>query len=158
ETTSFLLSIDRVEENLQSVVFATTPNGLVRENIANPTRDTEITFRVNHQFGKKTSFSIRSESQFDSSDNAGVGGFNLPEVGSNSTGHEVHLFVTLRQLISPTLVNEFTMRIGNEGSLSRSLTPGVPKIVVLDAFTGGGAQSDRRTTENHVQLNEILSW
>lgn len=158
ETTSFLFSIDRVEENLQSVVFATTPNGLVRENVANPTRDTEITFRVNHQFGKKTSFSIRSESQFDSSENGGVGGFNLPEVGSNSDGHEVHLFVTLRRIFSPSLISEFTMRTGNEGTSVRSLTHDMPKIVVLDAFTGGGAQSDRRTTENHVQLNEILSW
>jgi hypothetical protein len=29
---------------------------------------------------------------------------------------------------------------------------------VLDAFTGGGSQVDRRSTETQIQLNEIISW
>ena len=158
KTTSFLLSVNREEEDLQSVVFASTPAGLISENVANPTRDTEISFRINHQIDKKTTFSVRYESTFDSTRNGGVGGFNLPDVAANSSGHELHLFFTLRRILSPTLVSEFTMRTGNEGSLTRSVTPDTPRVVVLDAFTGGGAQADRRTTENHVQLNEILSW
>lgn len=158
KTTSFLLSVNREEEDLQSVVFASTPAGLVSENVANPNRDTEISFRINHQVDKKTTFSIRYESTFDSTRNGGVGGFNLPEVATNSNGHELHLYFTLRRILSPSLVNEFTMRTGNEGSLTRSVRPGISRIVVLDAFTGGGSQADRRTTENHVQLNEILSW
>lgn len=158
KTTSFFLAVNREEDDLQSVVFAGTPVGLVSENVASPHRDTEISFRINHQLDKKTTFSIRYESQFDSTRNSGVGGFNLPEVAANSSGHEVHLFVTLRRILSPSLVNEFTMRAGNEGSLTRSVNPDTSKVVVLDAFTGGGGQTDRRTTENHVQLNEILSW
>lgn len=157
KTTSFFLAINREEDDLQSVIFASAPGGLVSENVASPHRDTEISFRINHQLDKKTTVSIRYESQFDSTRNSGVGGFNLPAVAANSSGHEVHLFVTLRKILSPSLVNEFTMRAGNEGSLTRSVSPD-GKIVVLDAFTGGGGQTDRRTTENHVQLNEILSW
>lgn len=158
KTTSFFLAINREEDDLQSVVFASTPNGLVSENVANPHRDTEVSFRINHQFDKNTTFSIRYESQFDSTKNSGVGGFNLPDVAADSTGHEVHLYLTLRRILSASLVNEFTMRAGNEGSLTRSVNTGDARIVVLDAFTGGGGQTDRRTTENHVQLNEILSW
>ena len=158
KTTSFLLSVNREEEDLQSVVFASTPAGLASENVANPNRDSEISFRINHQVDKKTTFSIRYESQFDSTKNGGVGGFNLPEVATNSNGHELHLYFTLRRILSPSLVNEFTMRTGNEGSLNKSVRPGISRIVVLDAFTGGSSQTDRRTTENHVQLNEILSW
>ena len=157
KTTSFFLAVNREEDDLQSVVFASTPGGLVSENVATPHRDTEISFRINHQIDKKTSFSIRYESQFDSTGNSGVGGFILPEAAADSSGHEIHLFVTLRSLLSPSLVNEFTMRAGNEGSLTRSVNAGA-RFVVLDAFTGGGGQTDRRTTENHVQLNEILSW
>ncbi len=33
-----------------------------------------------------------------------------------------------------------------------------PKVVVLGAFTGGGAQADRLQTENHIALNEIVVW
>jgi Carboxypeptidase regulatory-like domain/TonB dependent receptor len=158
KTTSFLFSVNREEEDLQSVVFARTPTGLVSENIANPTRDTDISFRINHQLDTKTTFSIRYESTFDSATNSGVGGFNLAEVATNSSGHEIHLFFNLRRIISPSLVSEFTMRVGNEGTLTRSVRPDDLKIIVMDAFTGGGSQTDRRTTENHVQVNEILSW
>jgi hypothetical protein len=42
-------------------------------------------------------------------------------------------------------------------SSTESLTH-APPAVVLDAFTGGGAQADQKTTENHTQFNEFLSW
>jgi len=158
KTTSFLLVISREEEDLQAVVFAHTPAGVVSENTATPNRDTEISFRINHQVDKKTTFSIRFQYTFDSTRNSGVGGFNLPEAGANSNGHELNLFFNLRRIISPALVNEFTMRAGNEGTLTSSIKQGITRIVVLDAFAGGSSQSERRTTENHVQLNEILAW
>jgi hypothetical protein len=35
---------------------------------------------------------------------------------------------------------------------------GAPTIVVLDAFTGGGAQSDHLRTEHHIQLTDTFTW
>ncbi len=156
--TSFLFSVNREEEDLQSLVFAITPAGEVVANVANPNRDTELSLRIDHQISKKTTFSIRYEYTFDSTKNGGVGGFNLPEVATNSNGREHQLFFTHRQIISPSLVNEFTLRLGSDNNVTRSARPGVPRLVVTDAFTGGGSQADRRSSENHVQLNEILSW
>src|SRR5262245_26691889 len=155
---SSFFSGNREEEDLQAVVFARTPAGLVPENVATPQRDSEFSFRVNHQIRKNTTLSLRLEITEDSSGNAGVGGFNLPEVAANSRGGEHHLFFSLRQILSPKLVNELTGRVGHEYSRTRSLHPGIPKLIVQDAFTGGGGQADRRTTENHVQFNDILSW
>ncbi|MEW6209276.1 MAG: carboxypeptidase regulatory-like domain-containing protein [Acidobacteriota bacterium] len=155
--TSFLLGIEREEEDLQSVVFASTPGGIVSQNVANPSRDTEITFRVNHQLDKNTILSIRYEMAFDSTRNDGVGGFNLPEVAADSKGRDQEIYFSFRRIISPRLVNEFTLRFESERESTRSLRPGVPRIVVLDAFTGGGSQTDELRTENRVQLNEIMS-
>jgi hypothetical protein len=156
--TSFFFSANREEEDLQSVVFARTPAGVVSANVANPTRDTELSFRIDHQASKRTTFSIRYEHTFDSTGNGGVGGFNLPEVATNSRSREHQLFFNHRQIISPTMVNEFTLRVGSDTSITRSVRPGIPRLVVLDAFTGGGSQTDRRSSENHVQMNEIFSW
>ncbi|MEK6325454.1 MAG: carboxypeptidase regulatory-like domain-containing protein [Acidobacteriota bacterium] len=156
--TSFLFGAVREEEDLQSVVFARTPDGVISANVANPNRDTELSIRIDHQVSKKTAFSIRYEHTFDSTRNGGVGGFNLPEVATNSHAREHELFFNYRQIISPTLVNEFTLRAGSEDGVTRSARPGVPRLIVPDAFTGGGSQTDRRFTENQVQLNEILSW
>ncbi len=156
--TTFLFSVNREEEDLQSIVFAQTPAGVVAENVAYPNRDTELSLRIDHQVGKKTTLSIRYEHTFDSSRNGGVGGFNLPEVASNSTSREHQLYFTHRRIISPKLINEFTLRAGHDGGQTRSVRLGIPRIVVLDAFTGGGGQTDRRGTETQVQLNEIISW
>src|SRR5262249_50232480 len=156
--TSFFFSGNREEEDLQAVVFARTPAGLVSENVATPHRQSEFSFRVNHQVGAKTTYSIRFDFTEDSSRNDGVGGFNLPEAGANSRGGEHQIFFTHRQIISPKLINELTLRAGHEYGRTRSVRPGVPRLVVQDAFTGASGQADRRTTENHVQLNEFLSW
>ncbi|MEK6288663.1 MAG: carboxypeptidase regulatory-like domain-containing protein [Acidobacteriota bacterium] len=158
EKTSFFFSVDREEEDLQSVVFARTPAGVFSANVANPNRDTELSFRIDHQASKRTTFSVRYEFTVDSTRNGGVGGFNLPEVATNSNGREHQLFFNHRLIISPSLVNEFTLRAGTDNNVTRSERPGIPRLVVPDAFTGGGSQADRRATENHVQLNEILSW
>ena len=156
--TAFLVALNREEEDLQAVVFAQTPAGVVAENVPNPNRDTELSIRIDHQSGKKTSFSVRYEFNFDSTENGGVGGFNLPEVATNSAGREHQIFFTHRTTVSPHLINELTLRVGRDAGATRSARPGVPRIVVLDAFTGGGGQTERRATEYAIQLNEILSW
>lgn len=155
---SFFFSGNREEEDLQAVVFAFTPTGLISKNVATPQRQSEFSFRVDRQISKSATLALRLEITEDSNGNAGVGGFALPEVGANSRGGEHHLFFSLRQILSPKLVNELTGRAGHEYSRTRSLHAGVPKLIVQDAFTGGGAQADRRTTENHVQFNDFLSW
>ncbi len=156
--TTFLFGVAREEEDLQSIVFAKTPAGVVSQNIANPNRDTEISLRVDHQAGKHTNYSIRYEHTFDSAANNGVGGFNLPEVAANSTGREHQLYFAQRRVISPKLINEFTMRLGHESGATRSVNLDQPRIVVLDAFTGGGGQADRRSSINNLQLSETLTW
>jgi hypothetical protein len=155
---SFFFSANREEEDLQAVVFAVTPGGIVSENIATPQRQSEFTFRVNHQIGTKTTFSVRYIFTHDSAKNNGVGGFNLPEVATNSTGLEQQIYFNIRTIISSNAVNEFMWRGERTNDITRSAMPGGFRIIVPDAFTGGGSQADRRTTENHFQLNEIFSW
>ncbi|MCI0485740.1 MAG: carboxypeptidase regulatory-like domain-containing protein [Blastocatellia bacterium] len=156
--TSFLFGFDREEEDLQAIVFAQTPDGTVAENVANPSRDTEFSFRFNHEVSKKTTLSIRFEVAFDSTGNGGVGGFNLREVATDSTGRDQDIYFTHRRIISPHLINEFTLLAEHDRGSTRSARPGISRIIVLDAFTGGGGQTDRRATEYLLQLNEILSW
>ncbi|HEU4389166.1 MAG TPA: carboxypeptidase regulatory-like domain-containing protein, partial [Blastocatellia bacterium] len=156
--TSFLFAFAREEEDLQAVVFAQTPAGVVSENVATPTRDTELSLRIDHQPDKKTSLSVRYEFNFDSTVNGGVGGYNLPEVATNSAGREHQLFVTHRRTLSHHLINEFSMRLGRDAGSTESIRPRFPKLIVLDAFAGGGGQTDRHATEYAIQFNEILSW
>ena len=158
KTTSFLFNVEREEEDLQAIVFALTPGGIVSQNIDTPARETDFSLRLDHQLGKQTTLSLRYEFSTESTRNDGVGGFNLPEVGADSTGGEHEIYFTHRRIFSPRLVNEFTIRVDHETEATRSLQNDLPRLVVLDAFTGGGGQADRRATETQVQINEIVSW
>jgi hypothetical protein len=158
KNTSFLLGVEREEEDLQSVIFARTPVGEVIGNIATPIRETELSFRINHQASKRSTISIRYQYTFESTTNEEVGGFNLAEVATNSKEREHELYITHRLIISPTLVNEFTLRSETEKGVTRGTLTGGPKIVVLDAFTGGSSQTDVRSSESRIQFNEIISW
>ena len=156
--TSFLFGVEREEEDLQSIVFASTPGGLVTQNVPLPSRETDLSLRLNHQIGDKTTLSIRYEYSFESVRNEGVGGFDLPEVATNSNGREHELYFTHRRIISPKLINEFTLNIDKENYLTLGGQLNMPRLVVLDAFTGGSSQVNLREGETQIQINEILSW
>ncbi|HEY3840938.1 MAG TPA: hypothetical protein VGL72_30415, partial [Bryobacteraceae bacterium] len=154
---SFLVSVDREEQDLQAIVFAIAPAGLFQSITPNPQRSTEVSASITHQFTEHHLATVRVNLNKSSEQNHGVGGFVLPEAGTNVRGHENELYYNDSLMISPTLLNQFRVVFGRQGATTSSLTES-PSIVVNGAFTGGGAQSDRLQTENHMNLNEILSW
>ena len=52
----------------------------------------------------------------------------------------------------------FPLPCGAPAHAQRPVSTIGPKIVVLGAFTDGGAQGDRLQTENHIAFNEIVVW
>ena len=157
KNTAFLISASRKEDDLQPVVFALGPLGPIRENAANPERSTYVSAQVGHQSGKNV-LSFRY-TFFDWSDNGGgVGVFNLPEVAWDSKSWYHQVYSSYKWVITPKLLNEFLIRIRTESSFTRSRRPGIPKIIVLDAFAGGGAQVDGRETSDRIGFTDLLSW
>jgi len=156
--TSFLITANHEDQELQAVVFASTPTGLYRANVATPEGQTEFSLGLNYQIGKKHTVSIRYEFGRDFKKNVGVGEFNLPEVGVNERGREDHLFFTQRTVFSAKLVNELSLHAAFEDNRSESVNPGVRKVIVQDAFTGGGAQVNLHSTRDHLQLNDAVTW
>ena len=62
-----------------------------------------------------------------------------------------------RSVLTGHLLNEFRLLLGHETSATVSLLPG-RQVVVLDAFTTGGAQADQSTTEDHFNLSEAATY
>jgi hypothetical protein len=155
--TSFLLSVNRSEEDLQAVVFAEGPGGAVRENVAAPARTLQVAAQISHSFSDKNSFSVRESLLQESTDNQGVGGTTLPEAGVNYRNMEQEVTFSHQLILSPKLINNFRILLGVERQSAESVTD-TAKVVVLDAFTGGGAQADVLRTEYHANLTEMLSY
>jgi outer membrane receptor protein involved in Fe transport len=93
----------------------------------------------------------------ESVNNQNVGGTTLPEAGVNTHNKEQEITFSETMVLSPKLVNNFRLLLGVERQSADSITRD-RRVVVLDAFTGGGAQADYLRTEYHAQLMEMLAY
>ena len=152
-----MLSGHRQEEDLQSIVFAQDLSGPIQENVPSPKRDTLLTLHVGHEFSENhAAYWQYTEWDYPSS-NQGVGGFVLPEAATNSNQWEREWAFNDRLTISPHLLFQFQILAGWEHHGTTSVNS-AQKIVVQDAFTSGGAQTDVLGVEHHVQLSAVASW
>ncbi len=156
--TRFLLSGNHEAEDLQNIIFARTPSGILRENSPYPKRQTEFSTDIRRQITERHSLLVRYDLSRDQGKDEGAGGFVLPEAGYNYTEREHEAFVDYNAVITPTFINELRVRLGRQRYVATSVLPGTRQIVVQDAFTGGGSQSDRHETENRILFNDVLSW
>jgi len=159
---SFLISGHSQEEDLQSTVYAQDldANGAIQtiqESVPSPKRDTQLSFRIGHQFSQNHSVYWQYNEWDYPSTNQGVGGNVLPEAATNSDQQERELIFNDRWAPSPKWLSQLQILLGKESHDLTSVNP-AQQIVVQGAFTGGGAQINRLDTENHIQLNEVVSW
>src|SRR5262249_54994246 len=155
--TSFIFSGQRQEEDNQAIIFAQAPPGTVHENVAAPQRNTDLSIELDRQHSEKTTYSVRLHYRNLKVRNQGVGGVVLPEAAADFHDREDQLFYNQRTAFSNTVVNQFRILVARQHTPTMSVQS-EPKIIVLDAFTGGGAQADRLQTENHLIFDDIVSW
>jgi outer membrane receptor protein involved in Fe transport len=155
--TSFLISANREEEDLQAIVFASGPSGPIRLNYPQPARDNEISLRLTRQMTEKSTLSLLYSYEYETTKNLGVGGFNLPETAADLKNREDLIRISHNWLISSKLVNQIHFLVGRYDRPTISLQ-NAPRVIVQDAFTGGGAQGDYLRTEAHWTLNQSLTY
>lgn len=163
KNSSFLFSFNRAEEDLSATVNATVaptpenPSGILNENVPAPTRDTEFSLRVGHQFSDKNSASVMYAFEDATNRNQGVGNQTLAEAGYNTEGREDDLIFHDDYIFSPSILNQASI------VLERSYDPisnaeNAPKINVQGNFVGGSAQNEQVQTEYNLRANEMVSW
>ncbi len=154
---TFMISADREEQDLEVLVYAFTPSGILRQNLPAPQRDTFLSAGITHFFSTGHTGLLRGSYRDSGTVNRGAGGFVLPEAAANTSDREDELTYNDNLTVSAHLLNQFRIMFGRQHTPTVSVTSG-PAIVVAGSFVGGGAQADRLQTENHIALNEILSW
>jgi Carboxypeptidase regulatory-like domain/TonB dependent receptor len=155
--TSFSLSMRGNQDDTQSVVFAAGLSGPIQQSVASPYRNVLVAGTLNRQAGENTTLSLTLSYQDQTTHNQGVGGVVLPSAGTNWNFLEQDAIYTHQTMITPRLLNQLRLFVGQEFEPTTSVTA-APKIVVLDAFTGGGAQADQLRTEHHFTLTDMVTW
>ncbi|HEX5424844.1 MAG TPA: TonB-dependent receptor [Candidatus Acidoferrales bacterium] len=157
KTTSFLISADYKAEDLESVVFAIGPSGPIQENVPSPAHDGLFSAQIDHRFSDTNRATLFFSHKHDTAQNAGVGGFTLPEAGTDGKIGQERLVYSQETTFSPVLVNQFRLLMDYDYASTASLQAS-PKIVVQGAFIGGGAQADESRDEEHFDMNELLMY
>jgi TonB dependent receptor len=78
-------------------------------------------------------------------------------VAANFEDREDLISFNYRGPISAKFFNLFRFYTARQHTSTTSVHP-EPKVIVLGAFTNGGAQADRLQTENHIALSETVVW
>ena len=156
--TTFVLSAEYDRDDDFATVYAYTTNGVVRGQLVQPERDKEFSIRVSRHISDSRSFSLRYEYEDFSERNKGVGGFDLPETAADETGREHDVLFTHQAVFQNRILSESRLRIRDDAASVISRLHGVPRIVVKDAFTSGGAQDDRIDEETEVEAGQIFSF
>ena len=163
KNTMFLFSFNRAEEDLNAVVNATVaptpdnPSGIYNVNVPAPTRDTEFSLRIGHQFGEKNSASVMYAFQDASNTNAGVGNQTLPEAGYNTETREDDLIFHDDYVASPSMLNQASLVLERSYDPISDVQEG-PQINVNGNYLGGSAQNDQVRTEYNLRGSDIVTW
>ena len=155
--TTFLLSLQKDNDNQEAFVDAALPTGIVEQNVPNPTHHYFLSERVFHAYGQGNQFWMGYSFEHETVLYAGVGGTVLPEAGINTLFFEHEVNVQHTYVISSKLLNQLHFLVGHFDNQTHSLSE-APQIAVSGAFTGGGAQADSRKTEYHFDGTDLVTY
>ncbi|MBM3761004.1 MAG: TonB-dependent receptor [Acidobacteria bacterium] len=160
---SFALDVDtRIndEANLINALTLDTSFNPVPfvQNIGNPTRFLTISPRADFQLSAKHTLTTRYTFQRNTSANAGISTFTLPERAAEFEGKTQQVQATHTWLASARIINEdrFQFVDNRNDQTAKSV---IPSINVIDAFNGGGATfSANFTNERRYEYSNITSF
>ena len=138
-------------------IRALTPSGPVNDGITRPQLQRNYTLRATTQINDNhaLTFSFTYGSGYDN--NRGVGGFGLPEQGSDREETDYNFQVQETAVLSPTLNNELRFRWNREKETAIPFQ-NAPRIVVRDAFSTGGSRDRGTESDDSFEFGELLMY
>jgi Carboxypeptidase regulatory-like domain len=143
--TSLFLSANSTQTYDTKTVVAALPEGAFTEVVRRPLRSLNLSARVNHSLSQTQTARLEFQRNTNLRDNLGIGDFDLPERAFSTTQTEHILRVGESGVLFSKWLNEIRLQTRWQERATYSASD-APTIVVLGAFTRGGAQvsSDAR--------------
>jgi len=160
---SFFIDVERREVSDNSTIRAVILDPLFNivpfsQVVPAPSRRTTISPRLDYQLNENNTFVARYTYTRSTSDNAGVGDFNLLSRAYDSSNQEHTLQLTETALINQKIINETRFQYIRRRSDQTSQNASVI-IRVSEAFTGGGSQVGFSSNlDERYELQNFTSW
>ncbi|HET9178707.1 MAG TPA: carboxypeptidase regulatory-like domain-containing protein [Terriglobia bacterium] len=161
---SFFFSVFRRSTDNSSIVNAVVPapnfnpaGTAFTEAVPSPSSRLNISPRVDLQLSSSNVLSIRYQRWSNDNTNSGIGQFQLPSVGQNSTGAENMAQISDTQVISTRTVTQARFQYRHSEDRQAPLSTD-PSLDVIGAFTGGGSSAGTQlSTGNQYEFQSLTS-
>lgn len=155
----FLLAGRYYLSDESATVHAHTLSGPLVENVGVAEHNTRLFGRFDFELTPQHSLTLSYKFKNKVQSNQGVGGFDLPERGTDYSIHENEVKLFERAILSPTFLNELHLAYKDEPQLTISVS-NQQAILVLGAFNSGGAQimQQERERAGTVQDHASIVW
>jgi hypothetical protein len=137
--TSLSLSVDGTDAFDTKTIVAALPSGYFADSIRKPNQALNVTARLEHALSKSQMFRAELQRNTTSTENLGVGDFDLLERGYRQERSEHVLRASTAGAIGKALYNELRLQWRAE-DISFAPASTAPAVLVLNAFDAGGAQ------------------
>ncbi|MGI8469687.1 MAG: hypothetical protein ACR2N3_14680 [Pyrinomonadaceae bacterium] len=153
--TSFIASLFAIDSFEKNNIIAVAPDRIIENKAKSGSRIFVPSIGIDHNLSKNHTLHLNYEMEKFDLTNAGVGGFNLPETGYSSKSANHRIRISESGTIRKTYVNEFRLELLES---KNSLIPNTRavSIIVLNAFTAGGAGVDNNSRERRLDLVDNL--
>lgn len=155
---TFYIGGDYLTDNQNSVIHAfTSPTSVFSQNVATPEHSGRLMGRVDYQLNQLHNLSLRYSFNRDTSDNRGIGAFDLPQRAYDEEAQRQEVRLSETALFSVNFSNEVRFAYKKRDN---KFTPAssLPANIVLGAFNSGGAQLNQNQDEQIFELQNLSTW
>jgi carboxypeptidase family protein len=154
--TSVRLAVDGRRDFQADTIVAIDEHGNRRgDYVRRPSESTNFTGGIEHALTKNQTLRVEFSARENATTNAGVGGFNLPEHAYDNSGSTRQLRAQTQGVVRKTMLHELRLQVNTQENAQISYSS-APTIIVLDAFTRGGAGVANNGSTRTFELAENL--
>lgn len=157
EKTSFFIAAGNTNSYDTATVTAKLPTGNFVNSERSPTNNFYFDGKITHNLSAFQTINLIYSVNRSDSRNLGVGGFNLPERAFDVKSQTHRIRYSQTGNVGKRFYNEFRFQFADETSETDSANKNAG-IIVLDAFSKGGAGVDRTNKRQSFSVSDNFLW
>ncbi len=157
DKTSFSISAGITNSYNTAVVIAKLPNRDIDNSLKSTSTQSFFTGKIKHNLSEFQTINLVYSYNRNKSRNLGIGEFALPERAFSSDSQENQIRYSQIGNVGKRFYNEFRFQYGNETSRTIPVN-NETAIIVLDAFSKGGAGNNAVNKQQNLSLADNLLW
>ncbi len=155
--TSLRFNVDGNRSFDSGTIVALTPDGRIADQVKRPFEQTNVTVGLEHALSQTRTFRFEYRRTDDTRNNLGVGDFSLLERAYSRTNSENQVRASLQTVIGKASLNQFRVQFNQQATASSSASD-LPAIIVIDAFSRGGAGVSNQGSTRSLELSDNLDF